>query len=83
MREFIASSDKDFITHDIITDCDCQSHLLRLTKFDDEEGISISHYSCSPQEVDDSKNLCWDIILDKEKAISLAKSIFQICKEEA
>tara|TARA_A100001515_G_scaffold143316_1_gene144145 strand:- start:136 stop:351 length:216 start_codon:yes stop_codon:yes gene_type:complete len=66
------------ITHDIITNCDCQAHLLRITKFDDEESISITHYSCSPEEVDDSKNLCWDVILNKEKAINLAESIFQI-----
>ena len=66
------------ITHDIITNCDCQTHLLRITKFDDEESISITHYSCSPEEVDDSKNLCWDVILNKEKAINLAESIFQI-----
>jgi len=66
------------ITHDVITDCDCQAHLLRITKFDDEESISITHYSCSPEEVDDSKNLCWDVILNKEKAINLAESIFQI-----
>ena len=66
------------ITHDVITNCDCQTHLLRITKFDDEESISITHYSCSPEEVDDSKNLCWDVILNKEKAINLAESIFQI-----
>ena len=66
------------ITHDIITNCDCQAHLLRITKFDDEESISITHYSCSPEEVDDSKNLCWDVVLNKEKAINLAESIFKI-----
>ena len=82
MKDFVTDTSKDYITHDIITDCDCQSHLLRVTKFDDEEGISISHYSCNPKEVDDSKNLCWDIILEKEKAATLAMSILQILKEE-
>lgn len=77
MKDFITDS-KNYITHDIITDCDCQAHLLRVTKFDDEESISIAHYSSSPQEVDDSKNLCWDVILSEKKAISLARSILQI-----
>ena len=77
MSDFIAD-DKDYITHDIVTDCDCQAHLLRITKFDDEESISITHYSCIPEEVDDSKNLCWDVVLNKEKAINLAESIFKI-----
>ena len=81
MKDFVTDTSKDYITHDIITDCDCQSHLLRVTKFDDEEGISISHYSCNPKEVDDSKNLCWDVILSKKKAVSLARSILQILKE--
>jgi hypothetical protein len=54
---------------------------LRVTKFDDEEGISISHYSCNPKEVDDSKSLCWDVILSEKKAVSLARSILQILKE--
>ena len=83
MKDFVTDPNKDYITHDIITDCDCQSHLLRVTKFDDEEGISICHYSCNPKEVDDSKNLCWDVILSKKKAVSLARSILQILKEEA
>ena len=80
MNDFIAD-DKDYITHDIVTDCDCQAHLLRVTKYNDEEGISITHYSCNSQEVDDSKNLCWDVILSKKKAVSLARSILQILKE--
>lgn len=82
MNDFI-TDDKDYITHDIVTDCDCQAHLLRVTKYNDEEGISITHYSSNSQEVDDSKNLCWDVILSKKKAVSLARSILQILKEEA
>lgn len=82
MNDFIAD-DKDYITHDIVIDCDCQAHLLRVTKYNDEEGISITHYSSNSQEVDDSKNLCWDVILSKKKAVSLARSILQILKEEA
>ena len=80
MNDFIADN-KDYITHDIVIDCDCQAHLLRVTKYNDEEGISITHYSSNSQEVDDSKNLCWDVILSKKKAVSLARSILQILKE--
>jgi len=49
-------------------------------KFTGEDSLSISHYSCSPQEVDESKDLCWDVILDKEKSRELATAILEIYK---
>jgi len=79
MKKLI-TSDKDYIEHDIVTDCDCSAHFLRITKFTDEDSLSVAHYSCSPQEVDESKDLCWDVILDKEKSIKLANSILEIYK---
>jgi len=81
MKDFVTNSDKDFVNHDIIVDCDCLAHLLRVTQFSGEDSLSITHYSCSPSEVDDSKNSCWDIILNKEKALKLAESILQIYKK--
>jgi len=76
----LITNNKDYVEHDILTDCECGAHFLRVTKFTDEDALSISHYSCSPQEVDESKDLCWDVILDKEKSIELANSILKIYK---
>ena len=76
----LITNDKDYIEHDIITDCDCSAHFLRVVKFTDEDSLSISHYSCSPQEVDESKDLCWDVILDKGTSIELATAILEMYK---
>tara|TARA_R110000824_G_scaffold224418_1_gene412072 strand:+ start:167 stop:406 length:240 start_codon:yes stop_codon:yes gene_type:complete len=76
----LITNNKEYVEHDIITDCECAAHLLRVVKFTDEADLSISHYSCSPQEVDESKDLCWDVILDKKKSIELATAILEIYK---
>ena len=80
MTKSLITNNKDYVEHDIITDCDCAAHFLRVVKYTGEDSLSISHYSCSPQEVDESKDLCWDIILDKEKSRELATAILEMYK---
>ena len=41
------------------------------------------HYSCSPEEAVDDKNLCWDVILNKKKAVELAESILKMYEDPA
>ena len=76
----LITNNKDYVEHDILTDCECHVHFLRVTKFADDDYLSISHYSCSPHEVNESKDLCWDVVLDREKSIEFAKSILKIYK---
>ncbi len=76
MKKFITRERDNFITHDVITNCVCGQHLLRLCQYDNEDQVSIMHYSCAPEEAQDSENLCWDVILDKKQALELASAIF-------
>ena len=80
MKKFI-TKDSEIISHDIITDCDCFAHLLRITKYSDEDELSLMHYSCVPEEAVDTKNLCWDVILNKKKAVELAESILKMYED--
>jgi predicted ATP-grasp superfamily ATP-dependent carboligase len=74
----LITKNKDYVDYNIVTDCECGAHLLKITKYADESALTISHYSCNSHEVSSAKNLCWDVLLDKEKAVELAESILDM-----
>ena len=56
-----------------------KDRLERIQKECQREGVNFLRFrGLTSEEVDDSKNLCWDVVLNKEKAINLAESIFKI-----
>jgi hypothetical protein len=70
--------DEGYDCCDIIVDCECHSHILRVLKYSDEESLSLMHYSCGLPENISEKTLCWDVIIDKGQALDLANSILDI-----
>lgn len=78
MKKKFITRDTDFISHNLVVECDCKAHLLTINKFTDDETLSILHHSCSVPKKAKKKNLCWDIVLQKKEAILLANSILEM-----
>ena len=72
MKKFLTKTN-DYTSVDIVIECECYSHLLRVTKYTDEEEFTLMCYSCSLPENATEKNLMWD-------AMELANSILEIYK---
>ena len=80
MKKFLTKTN-DYTSVDIVIECECCSHLLRVTKYTDEEEFNLMCYSCSLPENATKKNLVWDVILNKKNAMELANSILDIYNE--
>lgn len=78
MKKKFITKDTDYISHNLVVECDCKAHLLTINKFTDDDTLSIMHHSCHVPKKAKKKNLCWDIILQKKEAILLAKSILDM-----
>lgn len=81
MKSKFITTDKDNKACDIVVDCECHAHILRILKYSDETSLSLMHYSCGLPEDINEKTLCWDILLDKSQAIDLANSILEMYED--
>jgi hypothetical protein len=78
MKKFITKDDEEYTCHDLIVNCECHAHILRVLKYNDEESLNLMHYSCGLPENISENTLCWDVIIDKNQAVDLANSILEI-----
>jgi hypothetical protein len=78
MKKFIYKDDEECCSHDLIVNCECNAHILRILKYNDDESLSLMHYSCGLPENVSENTLCWDVLLSKKQALSLASSILEI-----
>ena len=63
---------------EIFVKCGCHTHLLSISV--DDFVAYIMHYNVSPN-IEDKKELCWDIVLEKDKFEELGHAILDMAKQ--
>ena len=68
--------------HDTAIKTDCIVNTLRVHRYYNDSGVTLSHHTCGLPENINSKTLFWKMKLTKDQAISLGKGLIQSFENE-